>query len=180
MTVLPTPDSHDQAVRLERELWQRVGRCALAMPRRNRLRRGIGRDFPNEPADVAQLELLLGRAGYYDLDRREGPTGYWSPTIEDALRRYQKDAGLSVDGWAGPDGETVRALAGPAEPAAPPRPASRRSLLDDDGFQLPNPAPIRAFGNIPPADLLQGWIEIFPDQSGELPAPDHCREPVGK
>jgi hypothetical protein len=138
MTALPNPESHDQAVRLERELWQRVGRAALEVPRRGRLRRGVGRDLPNEPADVAQLELLLGRAGYYDLDRREGPTGWWSPTIEHALRKYQKDQGLSVDGWADANGESVQALTGASTAVDTPAPTLRRSLLDDD-VRLPAP-----------------------------------------
>ena len=138
MTALPNPESHDHAVRLERELWQRVGRAALEVPRRGRMRRGVGRDLPNEPSDVAQLELLLGRAGYYDLDRREGPTGWWSPTIEHALRKYQKDAGLTVDGWADANGESVQALTGATTAVDTPAPTGRHSLLDDD-FKLPAP-----------------------------------------
>ena len=79
---------------------------------------GVGRGTRNARADVARLETLLHRAGHYDVSGTGGPTGYFGPPQEDAIRAYQKARGLTVDGLALPNGETLAALA--REPEAPP------------------------------------------------------------
>jgi hypothetical protein len=86
------------------------------------------------------MEMWLGQTGYYDLDRREGPTGYGSPTVDDAILSFQKDHALTADGWAGPGGETEKALQRTAEaPSVPEAKATSIgfSLLGDDNpFQM--------------------------------------------
>lgn len=37
-----------------------------------------------------------------------GPTGYWGIRDDAAMKGLQKEGGLTVDGWAGPGGETMR------------------------------------------------------------------------
>ena len=71
---------------------------------------GVGRGTRNARADVARLETLLHRAGHYDVSGTGGPTGYFGPPQEDAIRAYQKARGLTVDGLVLPNGETMAAL----------------------------------------------------------------------
>ncbi len=70
----------------------------------------VGPRRRNRRDDVAKVELMLGGQGYLDLARTNGPTGYFGAPQEQAIRRLQADRGLSVDGWAAPDGETVASL----------------------------------------------------------------------
>ncbi len=129
------PDDPFLPVLRQRGRWARGARN-LDLPLR--LARGVGRHMPNDPSDVAAMEMWLGQTGYYDLERREGPTGYGSPTVDDAILRFQKDHNLTADGWAGPGGETEQALrrsvgltSAPEPSAASPRHIqNRRTLLD--------------------------------------------------
>lgn len=70
----------------------------------------VGRRGDNDRIDVAKIETLLGKSGYLDLDATEGPTGYYGARVEDALKRFQRDGGLKIDGLARPDGPTMAAL----------------------------------------------------------------------
>lgn len=51
----------------------------------------------NTRPDVAKVQTLLGRAGYLDLGQ-DGPSGYPNPNTDKAIRDFQKDDGLQVDG----------------------------------------------------------------------------------
>jgi len=75
-----------------------------------RLGRPVGREAANDRADVIKAQTLLANAGYYDLAGTDGPTGWYGQPLERALRRYQKDNDLTVDGVMRPGGETVSAL----------------------------------------------------------------------
>jgi hypothetical protein len=128
------PDDPFLPVLRQRGRWARGARN-LDLPLR--LARGVGRHMPNDPSDVAAMEMWLGQAGYYDLERREGPTGYGSPTVDDAILRFQKDHALTADGWAGPGGETEQALRQQAGivKTAMPQPFTglgKRNLLTDE------------------------------------------------
>lgn len=70
----------------------------------------VGRTGANDPADVAAVEQLLGQAEYLDLDQTDGPTGYFGFRLEDAIRCFQKDHGLKVDGTLLPEGPTLASL----------------------------------------------------------------------
>jgi peptidoglycan hydrolase-like protein with peptidoglycan-binding domain len=87
------------------EPWRRHGRAAqiLMGPSVFGLRRTIGDGRDNDPADLLAIERALGWAGY---SAREGATS----TLFDAIKRFQEDHGLQVDGWMRPGGETARAL----------------------------------------------------------------------
>ena len=70
----------------------------------------VGRNAANQRQDVIKAQTLLGNAGYYDLAGTDGPTGWYGKPLELAMRRYQKDNGLTVDGIMQPGGETLSAL----------------------------------------------------------------------
>lgn len=74
------------------------------------LRGDVGRNGRNRRPDVARLEALLGAAGYLDLSRTDGPTGYFGERVDRAVRDFQKDHGLRVDGEVKPQGETLAQL----------------------------------------------------------------------
>lgn len=74
------------------------------------LRGDVGRKGRNRPADVVRLEALLGAAGYLDLSPTDGPTGYFGERLDRAVRKFQKDHGVPVDGEVKPGGKTVAQL----------------------------------------------------------------------
>lgn len=86
----------------------------------------VGLQGPNRRDDVAKVETLLGGAGYMDIAPTGGPTGYPGGRLIDAVKRFQKDNGLKVDGYLNPDGETMASLTR----AVPARPddATRRTM----------------------------------------------------
>lgn len=67
----------------------------------------VGTGRTNQRGDVFRLQALMHREGALDATATGGPTGYWSSNNEAALRRFQKDNALAIDGWAGPGGETM-------------------------------------------------------------------------
>ncbi len=77
----------------------------------------VGRESENERLDVAKIETLLARAGLLDLKPTAGPTGYYGARLEGAIRAFQEDEGLKVDGLINPGGPTLSVLA--ARVAAP-------------------------------------------------------------
>ena len=70
----------------------------------------VGRDSVNAREDVVRAQTLLGHAGYFDMERTEGPTGWYGKPLELGIRKFQKDNGLTVDGYMEPGGETLSAL----------------------------------------------------------------------
>jgi len=73
-------------------------------------RAGIGLDDVNGQVDVAKSETLLEQAGVYDLMHLKGPTGLFSYDKLDAIKDFQTDNDLKVDGVIKPNGETMRTL----------------------------------------------------------------------
>jgi len=74
------------------------------------LEQGVGRTANNPRRDVELVEILLGANGYLNPDDARGPTGYFGQRVEQAIKRFQKDKGLSADGRIDPAGETLRSL----------------------------------------------------------------------
>lgn len=74
------------------------------------LGRTVGRDSRNEREDVLRIQTLLAHAGYFDMERTEGPTGWYGKPLELGIRKFQRDNGLAVDGYIEPSGETLSAL----------------------------------------------------------------------
>lgn len=74
------------------------------------LQSGVGAGQANRRGDVFKLQALLHREGVLDAAATEGPTGYWSGRDDYALRKFQKENGLAIDGYALPDGETISTI----------------------------------------------------------------------
>lgn len=71
----------------------------------------VGRDnAPNRKQDVAKVETLLGQTGHYDIQRLQGPTGYWGLVGDRAVKDFQRENGLKADGLLNPDGPTIVSL----------------------------------------------------------------------
>lgn len=80
---------------------------------------GVGAGQSNRSADVAKLQALLHREGFLDSEATEGPTGFWGGRDNAALRQFQKEHDLSVDGFAAPGGETISTIRGFYQPRRP-------------------------------------------------------------
>jgi hypothetical protein len=117
------------------------------------LQANVGAGQPNRRADVFRLQSLLHREGYLDAAATDGPTGYWGGRDDAALRRFQMDNGLGVDGWAGPDGETIEALRGFYRPQ---RPAGRQYAQAASATDDPVPSAGLPIADAAPAS--QGWV----------------------
>ena len=69
---------------------------------------GSGAD--NHRPDVAKVETFLNQADYYQPPTDDGPSGYHGNTLDKAIRDFQGDTGLTVDGTLKPGGLTIGAL----------------------------------------------------------------------
>lgn len=76
------------------------------------LQAGVGAGQTNGHADVSKLQALLHLEGYLDAAVTNGPTGLWSGRDDYALRKFQKENGLVIDGIVLPGGETLEAIRG--------------------------------------------------------------------
>ncbi len=76
------------------------------------LRAGVGSGQVNGHADVCKLQGLLHLEGYLDIAATNGPTGIWGTREDYALRKFQKENGLTIDGVVWPRGETIEAIRG--------------------------------------------------------------------
>jgi hypothetical protein len=71
----------------------------------------VGIEQANRRADVFKLQTLLYREGYLDAaGPADGWGGDWTGRDDYALRRFQRDNGLIIDGVALPEGETISAF----------------------------------------------------------------------
>lgn len=106
---------------------------------------GNGRD--NDPADVVAVKRALERLGLMQRPSY-GLTGFIDRETDTALRRFQRDRGLGVDGYARPGGPTERNLNGALAGGRPPRLDGRARtvpIADGVGRGEPNePEDVRA------------------------------------
>lgn len=100
------------------------------------LQSGVGAGQANRRGDVFKLQALLHREGVLDAAATEGPTGYWGGRDDYALRKFQKENGLAIDGYALPAGETLETIKGFYAPPAPPRIHTMEKRSDDPEPQL--------------------------------------------
>lgn len=100
----------DAAVKTLRNAWRKgVGPEGL-LGDVFELEDAVGTEAPNRRPDVAGVETILGRTGHLDLTRTEGPTGRFDARIDRAIRGFQKDQDLKVDGLINPGGPTIGTL----------------------------------------------------------------------
>jgi hypothetical protein len=104
---LPAGDDDEAIVGRGPNILLRDRARLLARPR---LSQPVGREQPNRPEDVAQVETFLRATGDLDSSRDHDPIGYFSSYLDDATRRFQRRRGLEVDGIVNPDGETFQSL----------------------------------------------------------------------
>lgn len=103
------------------------------------LQSGVGAGQANRRGDVFKLQALLHREGALDAAATEGPTGYWGGRDDYALRKFQKENGLAIDGYALPDGETIETIKGFYTPPASLR---IRTMEKRGGYPEPQLRPI--------------------------------------
>ena len=87
------------------------------------LEQPVGWDSPNRNDDVAEVGELLNKVEYLKSGKNDGPTGVYDDRTDKALRSFQHDNGLKVDGLVNPEGQTIRRLGektGPDIPMMPP------------------------------------------------------------
>ncbi|CAA6604077.1 hypothetical protein MTBLM1_20199 [Rhodospirillaceae bacterium LM-1] len=70
----------------------------------------VGREAANRPRDVLRVETLLGQTGHYDINRFKGPLGLWGSLSDRAVKDFQQENDLKVDGLLKPDGPTILTL----------------------------------------------------------------------
>lgn len=70
----------------------------------------VGPDQPNRREDVIKIETILGNTGHHDLARTDGPLGFWGERSEQAVKSWQGENGLKVDGLLKPGGPTITSL----------------------------------------------------------------------
>lgn len=93
----------------------------------------VGNNHENKPDDVIRVKRALNERGLYDLSTPPEPHGYITQGMDDAIRAFQGEEGLKVDGYLLPGGETEAALKKTMrEPAAretPEKPRAESSPL---------------------------------------------------
>lgn len=86
-----------------------------------RIRDSVGMEGLNSRRDVAKVENLLGRAGALDLAKTDGVTGFFGARTDEAVKKFQKDRGLKVDGLINPNGPTLKTLIAETSEHSAPR-----------------------------------------------------------
>ncbi|MCW0236137.1 MAG: BPSL0067 family protein [Ferrovibrio sp.] len=115
------------------------------------LQDGVGAEQANRRGDVFKLQALLHREGFLDSAATDGPTGFWGGRDHEALRNFQKENGLSVDGFAAPGGETIETIRGFYKPQAPLGISTREKRGTDP---VPSMMPPLGRGDDRPAQLM--------------------------
>jgi len=116
-------DEDEPAIPVFQQAWKRGATFDdLFGPSPFTLHGSVGRSgADNHRPDVAKVETFLGDAGYYKPLTNDGPSGWHSTNLDSAIRSFQKDHGLAVDGFLKPDGPTIgkigSLLGGGASPA---------------------------------------------------------------
>ena len=79
----------------------------------NPLAAPVGPGEVNRPHDVAKVNDHLAAAGHFDPSSADGGSERFGKPSEIAVRRFQRFAGLNIDGLIFPDGPTIDALTRP-------------------------------------------------------------------
>src|SRR5689334_1890623 len=125
------------------------------------LRDKVGNGFANDWRDVRNVKRGLGALGYLPEDPFDRPHGLIDESSTKAVKNFQADNGLLVDGWLAPGGETEAALRDKLRKLAIrgvntwsdywQRNSAARSVLPDDADALSDEGVVPAFSSTPPA-----------------------------
>ena len=74
-----------------------------------KISRTLGHEYNVELNDVQKIKSALLQLGYYNIPEY-GFTPYPDEKLFQAIKSFQKDEGLKVDGVMKPQGETIKAL----------------------------------------------------------------------
>ena len=157
----------DEAEKLRRA-WQSNGLTRTIGQSLTRLNQPVGWTQPNEPLDVAKTQVLLDAAGHDDVALTDGPTGWGDYSLAASLESFQKANNLKVDGYANPDGETMRALAPYAQRIAA-KEGEGKTPKDPPKDDKPKPPP----PSQQPANPREGEK---PKEPGKGTVDDPCRD----
>jgi hypothetical protein len=152
-------DDPNDPVEVMRDAWRR-GDGPGVEPGLFDLGAGVGSDERNRRRDVARMEVALAHTGDHDIDRTQGPTGFFGNEHARSIRRFQERNGLRSDGLIRPGGPTMRRLRNQLVSADPTRdtgtaaPPSRKHAGSEKETQVAI-APLLAI----PA-IAAGWSEI--------------------
>lgn len=129
-----------------------------------------GSGVDNHRPDVAKVESFLTDTGYYKPLTEDGPSGYHNAELDKAIRGFQQDNGLAVDGVLKPGGPTINKLkdavgAGDAslspvsKPAGSPSPVQYAQSSSDSQTDVPSngPADQQVAQAAPAAARLLQW-----------------------
>lgn len=76
-----------------------------------KLKNSVGNNLANDPDDVIAVKSVMTRMGRLRLDPDKAePHAYLTRDLDEALKSYQKERGLRVDGIMFPGGETEKSL----------------------------------------------------------------------
>lgn len=110
----------------------------------------VGPDQPNRREDVIKVETILGNTGHHDLAKTDGPLGFWGEDHDKAVKSWQGENGLKMDGLLKPGGPTITSLRkstggllGGLKPATPDEVDEHHSRLAQGEPPLLNIRPAR-------------------------------------
>ncbi|MBF0324957.1 MAG: peptidoglycan-binding protein [Alphaproteobacteria bacterium] len=108
----PAAEDDDQRFPAFQAAWrQGTDATTLFGPKPFELKGSVGTSgADNFRPDVAKVETFLNRTGHYQPLTEDGPGGYHSDSLDGAIKGFQKENGLQVDGLLKPNGPTIGAL----------------------------------------------------------------------
>ncbi len=126
-------------------------------PQKTMLTNSVGNNRKNEASDVIAVQQKLSTLGYVSPLKRFEPTGILDNDTVKGIRSFQRNNGLTVDGWLEPNGETEQALNSHNKPSG----FQNSNNPEDTGNTTPEqPTPPEPTG----------------DQEGNKPEDDNCDE----
>jgi peptidoglycan hydrolase-like protein with peptidoglycan-binding domain len=129
------------------------------------LRRSVGPGRANRPEDLGATRRALADQGYLG-PHAARPSNELDWKLDEAIRRFQRDHGLTVDGWLAPGGETDRALGRATEPTA----GTKRKAEPTGAIAAPGPDSPPPPRQGPSIDA--GTIEVDPVKAQSMPPND--------
>lgn len=134
------PDE-ETATKLGQVLAENKNRKTYRVPNALGLTSEVGYGRTNKPQDTFTVSQALTWAGYpHSRSLSATDNAHWADGFSDAVKRLQKTAGLKVDGWLRPHGETEKALNRTLQPKVQALKAvanSQNEESDQSGGQLP-------------------------------------------